>query len=201
MNPRLLRAILDGGGAISGSYATAPTSTNLTTNGTEDWVHWGKTDITSYNHKANVQSKLSALTVLAGTLQRFSPVSWDFSWTDGTPDATGTTIQTGLYIQNLNGGYRFTAAADIVRRRLILYVKAYNSTLQIRASVSDASFPDLVDATLNDTANNTPMSAFTIDYNAARNGQTLTIDVTNIHENAAPGSNDIGLNAATLILL
>src|SRR5437660_12257274 len=56
-------------GSLSGAIATTADGSNsdLTLEGTRDWVHWGRATATSFDHKNLVTSQISNFTNVGGT--------------------------------------------------------------------------------------------------------------------------------------
>ncbi|HVC80851.1 MAG TPA: hypothetical protein VNL35_10185, partial [Chloroflexota bacterium] len=52
------------GGSLVGSSALPPSTTNLTSEGTTDWAHWGLTGPASFDHKASGGSQISTFSNL-----------------------------------------------------------------------------------------------------------------------------------------
>src|SRR6201999_3430215 len=48
-----------GTGLLTASAANPSANTNLATQGTSDWAHWGLTAATSFNHKSGVTQQIS----------------------------------------------------------------------------------------------------------------------------------------------
>ena len=105
------------------STFTVPTGTqSLTALGTSDWAHWGLSTATSYSHKAAVTPLISNVTLVGGGLAlRFTNNPVGFSWTGGTPTATGTNTTTGIYVAGVNRGFRLTVPAVTTRTLTLLF--------------------------------------------------------------------------------
>ena len=174
---------------------TAPTSTvDLTAEGTTDWVHWGYTSGTSFDHKANVTSMISNYSVVgAGYINNFGGAQVTYNWSDGTPDGSASTnsgIYIGPYIDN--SGFTFTVPADTTTRTLKVYVGVYQSQMQFKASLSDGIAADLVDTSfINMIGSST--AVYTLTFKASAPGQTLTITMIKLGN-----TGNINLQAATL---
>ena len=163
-------AVSTGGGALSGVGTSATTTANLTTEGPADWVHWGDASLT---RKSGVSPQISTYSIVgAGSVLSYTNDPRALSWTDGTPTASGTN-NNGLYINSLQNGYSFTAPAGAGSQVLTIHVGGWASGGTMRAHLSDASATDYVDTTT--TASGQYDRNYTLTYNAASAGQTLTI--------------------------
>jgi len=91
-----------GGGALAGSVAAPSAVENLTQLGTSDWAHWGLSPNVIFNHKAGVPQQISDYTPVGGVAgQQYSGNLIGYSWTDGTPTASATYADTGLWVSGL----------------------------------------------------------------------------------------------------
>ena len=182
------------GGVLSGSLLTPTGTISLTTEGSADWAHWGLTTATDFNHKATVTQQISNFTVVgAGTPARYANNSVGYSWTDGTPTVTATNSTTGVFIAGTGSGFRVTAPADVALRTLKIYVGAWQAQGRLQAQLSDGSAADFVDTSLSNSAGVTTLGVYTLTYQAASNGQTLTVSYT-----LNSGAGNVTLQAATL---
>src|SRR5215208_5768190 len=108
-------------GSLTGTVTTPPSSVNLTTEGTADWMHLGLNTANDVNRKATGGSQITTPTLIgAGTTKaRFNDSASTYSWTGGTPTAVATNTPTGIYINNFSGpgrGFQFTVPADTTAR-------------------------------------------------------------------------------------
>jgi Bacterial Ig-like domain (group 1) len=181
-------AVSTSGGALTGSGTSASTASSLTTVGPTDWVHWGDA---SLNRKAGVTAQISTYSVVgSGTVHTYSNDPRTLSWSDGTPTATGSN-DTGLYISGTKNGFSFTVPADTTTRVLSVYVGGWNSSGTLTAHLSDGSAADFVNTT---TAASAQYDGnYTLSYNAASAGQTITISWV-----MASGAGNVTLNGAAL---
>ncbi|MCZ2078833.1 MAG: peptidoglycan DD-metalloendopeptidase family protein [Bryobacterales bacterium] len=182
-----------GGGALAGSVAAPSPVENLTQLGTSDWAHWGLSSNSIFNHKAGVPQQISNYTPVGGVAgQQYSGNLIGYAWTDGTPTASATYADTGLWVSGLNRGFRITAPADTSLRTLKVFVGVWNTQGKMVAQLSDNSAPDYTDTSLNSTDD--MLGVYTFNYRAASSGQTLTITFT---QNSSSSGN-INLQAAAL---
>src|SRR2546423_11319435 len=91
-------------GSLSGTVTTPPSSVNLTTEGTADWVHYGLNTATDVNRKSTGGSQITTATLIGtGTTKaRFNDSPSTYSWTGGTPTATVNNTPTCVYINTFS---------------------------------------------------------------------------------------------------
>ncbi len=179
-----------GGGALSGEGDSSETGANLTTEGPADWVHWGDA---SPNRKAGVTAQISNYKVVgAATVYAYNPDLRPLSWTDGTPTASSINNENGLYIGGNGNGFSFTVPADTGTRTLAVHVGGWESGGTFTAHLSDGSVADFTDTTPNTAAQYD--RNYTLVYNAASAGQTLTVTWT-----MTSGTGNVTLSGAALV--
>src|SRR6185295_528120 len=101
------------GGSLAGTLAVPPKSVNLTTEGTRDWTHWGAATNALFNHKANVVQQISDFTKIgANAVTIYKDNYTAYSWSDGTPTATASTIPNGVFTSGVTNGFQITLPAD-----------------------------------------------------------------------------------------
>jgi hypothetical protein len=169
------------GGSLSATASTAPpTSLNLTTEGSSDWIHWGYTNGSSLDRKANITPKISNFSKIGTNLvQNYGDNRTAFSWSDGTPNAAVSATTTGIFIPGVTNGFEFTAPADTTPRTLKVYAGLYGAQGNFQAFLSDSSAPAFTDTSLTNTFKNTYV-VYTLTYTAASAGQTLKIRYRNL---------------------
>ena len=90
---------------LSGAGNSSSALVNLTTEGTADWEHWGDA---SLNRKAGVTAQLSLYSVVgSGTVSAYSDDVRPATWTDGTPTASSSNNEDGLFISGIGQGFSF----------------------------------------------------------------------------------------------
>ena len=184
-----------GTGSLTGTSAAASGTANLTTGGTLDWAHWGRTSPTSIDRKTTGGSKISSYTkVGSGTVYNYGDDALGFSWTDGTPTASVTNDHSGVYITGINRGFSFTVPADATSRTLKVYVGGWRTQGTLTAHLSDGSAADYTTTASN--TGNTFDRAITLTFNAASAGQTLTVTWKETADYNAPYGNVTLLSAA-----
>ena len=164
-------------GHLSGSGAASASVTDLTATGTLDWAHWGYPSA-AMDHKASSTSQISNYTPLGGAAAAYSNNPVGYSWSDGTATPSVTSTTTGVFVAGMGAGFQITVPASTVSRTLLVYVGGYRSKGQLTATLSDLSAPAYSDASFADLVDNIYDATYTITYNAAKPGQTLTITWT-----------------------
>ena len=174
-------------GSLKGTSSTATGTVNLTAAGTSDWAHWP-----GYLHKATGGSQITDLESLYPpyTTQTYTNDPRTFTWTDGTPTATGS-VTTGVYVSGWAGGYQISAPADTNPRTLTVYVGGFNSSGHLRAYLSDGSAEDFIATT--STSSGAYYIAYTLTYTAGQSGQLLYVQWTQ-----ASSSGNVTIAGATL---
>ena len=184
--------INNGGGSLAGSQVAPPANTNLTTEGTLDWAHWGLSTSAVFSHKNGITQQIGNYTQIGtNSALRYTNNSNTYSWNDGTPTAATTNTTTGLYTYQTGNGFQIAVPADMTPKTLKLYVGLWNSSSRLEAVLSDGSASPLIDNSL--VSGTVLNGVYTLNYRAATNGQTLTIKWT-----ATTDSGNITLQAASL---
>jgi len=184
-----------GSGTLAGSIAATVGPVQLTTEGTLDWAHWGLNTVADFDHKTGVTPLISNFTIVGGgTPSRYANNSVGYTWTDGTPNATATNSTTGVFVTGLTKGFQITVPADTTARTLKVYVGAWRVRGNLVAHLSDGSALDYTDSSLVNTAGVTTLGIYTLTYQAASAGQTLTVTFT---QNTLASGN-VTLQAATV---
>lgn len=163
-------------GSLNVSSSTlAAGDTNLTLEGTADWAHWGHASATDFDHKIGA-NLISDVTVTNGAPRlQVIGVTTTASWVDGTPHqaVTQTDTAVGAYA---GAGLRFTVPADTTPRTLRVYAGNKDSTETLDVMLSDNSAGAFT--TTSTAGFNANHALYTITYNAASAGQTLTVTWT-----------------------
>jgi hypothetical protein len=162
------------GGMLTGAVGFPPPLVNLTIEGMGDWMHRGLVTSNSVNHKANVAPQINMTLLGLQPARRFTNNYTSFAWTDGTPVLSEAGTRTGIYITGFTNGFKITAPADTVARKLKVYAGLYGAAGNLQAFLSDASAPAYSDASLDDIYQDR-YAVYTIDYQAASPGQVLTV--------------------------
>jgi hypothetical protein len=149
------------------------------------------------DRKLGVVSNISQATILGNANPtRYTDSAQAYSWTDGTPNLAATTTS-GIYVTNLNNGFRITASADTTIRRLKIYVEVYGARGKFQATLSDFSSPTFTGTGL-ESIFGTSTAVYSIDYAAASAGQTLIVNFTSsfLYDEAY---GNVALQAAALV--
>ncbi len=187
------------GGSLTGSGAVPPPDVALNVEGTNDWTHWGLSDATSFDHKANVTQEIPDFTSIGpNPVYQYSDNFTAFSWTRGTPTDSAASSTTGIYVFGLTNGFELTLPASLQPRTVKVYVGLYAACANFRAWLSDASAPEFSDTTLASNYDNA-YQVYTLNYKAASNNQILTIRHTALNSYDTAFGN-VTLQAATLSL-
>jgi hypothetical protein len=181
-----------GFGSLLGTQAAAAAGYNLTSLGSADWIHWGTgNNPTAVDRKATGKSQISNTTRIGtGSYGSYFDSSRNVMWTDGTPLATDTGDDAYIWANNsLGAGYSFTVPAGTTTHTLYIYAGGYSSGATLTAHLSDGSASDYV-ASASGSAHYTQL--YTITFNAASAGQTLTVTyIKSANVNGTGGSVDL----------
>ena len=176
-------------GFLNGSADGSSAAANLTTEGVTDWIHWGDGAL---NRKSGVTPVLTSYSVVGGgVVNGYSNDPRPIMWTDGAPAAVSTNNTDGVFINAIGNGFAFTAPADATVRILTIHVGGWFSGGTLTAHLSDGSAADYRESTL--PVSNSWDRNYTLTYNAASAGQTLTVSWVD----TSAGGN-VTLNSAAL---
>jgi hypothetical protein len=184
-----------GGASLLGGLSPFAGNANLTAQGTTDWAHW-KGGLNPLTRKAGVTPQISDYMQIGSETAQGAGTQATYTWTDGTPVLSGSN-QDGIRVFNVGSGFRVTVPADTTARTVNLYVGAKNARGQFTATLSDGSAPAFT--TLVNQASGLGSHLVTLNYQAASNGQTLTIEyiMETRYKSNLTGS-QINLESATL---
>ncbi len=168
-----------------------PASVNLSDPVNIDWIVWG------------ADGSTPAATRSAGTplISDFTPINttnvqgnvWGYilySWSNGTPIASGSGAAAEAQAFDPNSGFQITVPADTTVKTLKIYA-GVNGNAALSASISDGSSPAISDSSV--TAGGEDDKTYSIDFQAASSGQTLTVTFT-----LTSASGYVALQAAAL---
>lgn len=127
-----------------------PARTNdLTTEGDLDWIQWGLGNKVTMNRKATEGELISTYKIIgSGSAYSFANAPTYYEWSDGTPTATSTPQNTGVYKANNNNGFEIDVAAAQTNRVLHIYMGSYARPMHFTAALSDNTAASLVDDTI-----------------------------------------------------
>ncbi len=189
----------------------------MTAAGTSDWALWSYNSsaipaaLTPSETKAGGGRQISDLSIVNtdGTPTRGfggfddNLVPFNFSWTDGSPDAAVSGGHGGITAPAVGQGLSFTVPAGTGLQKLSIWTSAHYADGTLTAHLSDGSAPDYsqtIDAEpgeFTDVSENVP-AVFTLEYAASSPGQTLTVTWMDDSNNGCPGCDDIVLYGAAL---
>jgi len=184
-----------GSGSLSGSSTTSTTAVNLTTEGTTDWIHFGNGAVPGIDRMSSGGSLISAYTVVGtGGANSYGNDPRPVSWTNGTPNTSGTNNLGGVYIAGVNNGFSITAPADTTQRTLVVHVGGWSSTGTVTAHLSDGSAADFNNTAAGNLSAQYDVN-YTLIYKAGSAGKTLTVTWK-----MASGTGNVTINAAALVV-
>lgn len=192
-----------GSGSLTGSATSASGSTtyNLSSQGTTDWVHWGNGSYPGQDRKSGGSSISSVSTFGSGVNDgTWNDPSRNFSWSSGTPTASASDNRGYIWENGSSGtGFSFTVPADTTSRTLTVYAGGANGGASgtLQASLSDNSAP-AYSSSFGPTGSNLLTNIYTITYQAASTGQTLTIKLTKTSSSSGGSAPSVDLIAAAL---
>lgn len=159
------------GPSLSCTHNESNNTANLTTTGTTDWIQWNQSVV---ERKSTGGSQISTYTVVGGGTPVNQTTAYiTVSWSDGTPDASGS-VTTGLLNARSanNQGFSFTCPASTTSHTCIGYLPYHIGAATFVAHLSDSSAADFTYHAPN-TGGNVP-EVFTCSYKAASAAQTVT---------------------------
>jgi hypothetical protein len=199
------------GGVISGAVTAQATQTNnLTSLGATDWAQWGYMS-GSTTQPANVKSgggNTIGAQAIDSTVTPYVGAAVSVSWTNGTPNATGTQA-TGIYTSSgdAGAGFLMTFPADTNSRTLTVICGGYANVGQLGVALTDGSAPEYLDASQS-SGGGSFYALYTITYKAASAGQHLIVSWVQLNTGtnvtlsgaAYAGSAPVGAPCATACL-
>jgi hypothetical protein len=188
------------GGSLMGAVLSISSGEqiDLTSDGTNDWAHWGLFTQNSFNHKAGVVSRIPTFTPVQADPVEYFPFAdnaCSYTWYDGTPFTAVTNSPTGVYVVGLGTGFELTIPARTNMRTLKVYGGAFAARGKLVAYLNDFSAPIYVDSSL-DNFGNGPNVVYTVKFASASNSRSLKVRYTAAETHAGLGN--VTLQAATL---
>jgi hypothetical protein len=182
------------GSLVGAGTAGGANTVNLTTEGTDDWAHWGFSG-TGIDHKSVSGSAVNHIAESnTGTPQQYNNNANGYSWSDGTPTANAVASMTGIYIVGTGNGFTLTVPADTTSRTVKVYAGGWMSAGTLTAHLSDGSAADYTDSSFSNLAASYCV-VYAITYKAGAANQNLTV---NWRMASGPGGGNVTLQAATL---
>lgn len=164
--------------AQSNSGAEGSTAINLTTEGTSDWAIWQNTGRTPTN-SMNGGSGFTSMSLIAGaadTGATFGNPENAYSWTNGTPTTTGTSITQAARAVLANNGDGVKLTIDVSAAnsyQLKFYTTTFNVNLDASVSLSTGAVSDTAPGTLDGGLDK---YEYTVDF-TTDGADTLTLDI------------------------
>lgn len=164
---------------------------DLTAEGLLDWAQWGHGDVGVYEQKFPLANKISNYSIIGnGPVYSYYGNGVHCTWTNGTPNATGDTME-GLYIVAPPNGFMLTSEAASYERILNVYCALFMATMHVEATMSDNSAPIFMDESFSDLLN-AVARRYSFRYSSPTPGAYLIVKWWD-----AAGGN-VAINAATL---
>ena len=127
-----------------------------------------------------------------GTINRYIDSVIGYTWTGGTPTASGTNNKTGIRSVSVGTGFSFTVPADTTTRTVKVYVGGWDSTGELKATLSDGSAAAYTATPVHGSGGDVN-TVYTISYRAASASKLLTVNWT-----MTAGAGEVTLQAAVL---
>ena len=103
------------------------------------------------------------------------------SWSNGAPDAQGTSAGAGVYVGGARNGFQIVARADTTIRSITLYLGVWRAQGRLTATLSDGSSPLYEDTSLQSQLDYAP-GVYVLSYRASTADQVLAITWTTAKE-------------------
>lgn len=175
-------------GQLTGS-ALLSSTTDLSAEGTVDWIHWGETPI---NRKAGTNPVLPDLVPTNGDPVHFySNDLRAVSWNDGSPVSASSGNRNGLYLNGTGSGFSLQVPAGITAKAIRLHLGGFSSGARLTATLSDSSVASYVDEV--PYADGQYIRDYVITFRSAIPNQTLNLSWT-----MTSGGGNVTFNAASL---
>lgn len=196
-------AVLSGSIGLQDRTATSGGmgSVNLTNLGTIDWAKWGSASFTANQEKATgsvINTTLSRIPSGSGyTLGTYGDDGFSYTWTDGTPTASGSSF-TGVNSTNLaaaGDGFRLQATLPTVGTYTLRLFAAASTTTNFRIDAALGTATDTDAAVPNTGSNGVDEILYTLTATSDAPNQLLTIDYV---RNTGATSGVLALTAVTV---
>jgi hypothetical protein len=178
------------------SHAPAPATSNLTTEGKLDWLHWGLgADADAVNRKRSVAPLITTRKLGSSSVGTYKNRPVAVSWTDGTPTSRATDSTDGLVVADeVNAGFEFKAVGINARpRTLKLHLGGWQVAGKLVASLGGRT---ITETTFRNSADPGNDRVYTIVFQPISDGETLSVKWTVTEVLAMYGN--ITAQAATL---
>lgn len=186
---------LPAGALLQGAVAPSALVVNLSDLGASDWIHYGLKDAASFTRRIGGGQLAVARTADQAPIERYDNNKVRFGWSNGTPDAAIAETRTGWCTDNGGKGFTFTAPADPVLRRLVVWVGGWKTHAILTATLSDNSALLYHDDSITiDAIDGGDSFCYTLLYRAKEQGAKLTISYSSDN----PNDGNITLQAVAL---
>jgi hypothetical protein len=124
--------------------------TDLSTDGTLDWVHFGFQGTTGINRKRSTAAPLILMSVLGAAFTgRSSAMFSQFVWSDGTPVMSARNVQSAFETTGATGGFQITVQGEPTQPRILkLFVGSAQGAARLTARFGELGAPVFTDSTL-----------------------------------------------------
>jgi hypothetical protein len=157
------------------THAPGAASTNLTSEGKLDWVHWALgTDPNAVNRKRSVTPLITTRKLGAATQGHYDNRPTAVSWTDGSPTLRATDSTDGLVVADvLNAGFELKAPGLSTRpRTLKVLLGGWQVAGKLTASIGGRTYTD---ATFRNSSDPGSDRVYTIVFQPVTDGEPLTV--------------------------
>jgi hypothetical protein len=178
---------------------TGMSTINLASEGSVDWVHWGRVFETSVDRKAGVTPLISSVTPIGtGELHQYTDNHITWQWSGGAPTANEPGSTTGIFIYGVGNGFMLSAPASPTLRTLSVYLGSFVSDFKVTAHISDGTALDFSETVVNPNPIDDPRiyRRYTFSYKSLTPNQTFEVSWTNIKDHY--GGANVSLQSATL---
>jgi hypothetical protein len=175
-------------------YNVLPGAVDLTAEGTLDWIQYNTTyDVRDSTRKDGVDNPIISEAITdnpdpeGGTGEGIvyvdsSPYGNAFSWTDGTPTATGTNVEGSMWMAGVGNGFRWKVPASTTMQTFTLYAGMWCAEMRLTASLSDGSAPNQSAVFIRREGGGPPadgnISSYFVEFMASADDETLTVEWT-----------------------
>jgi hypothetical protein len=185
------------GTAISGTTGSAAAAPVTLSTGTSSWAFFN-----GYVTNASGPALVSNVTTTGGTPGVYTNDHRPFSWTGGTPTASGSSNTSGLDIGGIGNGFTFTVPAGTTPQTVNVYVGGWWTGGTLTATLSDNSAPAYTDSSVrydpNVSSTHLYNGVYTLTYAAASPGQTLTISWKEAFDDDG-GPGNVSIQATSIV--
>jgi beta-glucanase (GH16 family) len=159
---------------LAGMLIPGAVTTNLSREGTDDWVSWGNHTATDIDRKTGVTPQISNFGLVGGYYMLSGGGGSTLTWTNGRPALAGTNAGLGAVVCGANRGFTFSVPADRTARTLTVYVTVFKAAGRFTATLSDGSARAYVNMALNNSTA-AATGVYRVHFAAASAGQSLTL--------------------------